>query len=64
MIGFYLLVACFVLLIAYGGIEETMKLIHYIDLTIRYAFIKVRLYFMKRKLEKELGFFTRRDNNV
>jgi len=64
MIGFYLLVACFVLLIAYGGIEETMKLIHYIDLTIRYAIIKVRLYFMKRKLEKELGIFPRRDNNV
>lgn len=64
MLGFYLLVACFVLLIAYGGVEETMKLIDYIDLTIRYAFIKVKLYFMKRKLEKELGIFSGRDNNV
>ena len=50
----YVLIALLLLLIAYAGVEETMRLIYYIDLHIRYAYVKVRMYFMERKLRKQL----------
>ena len=54
MIGFYLTVSIVILLIAYAGVEETMRLFRYIDLQFRYAVIKVRMELMRRKLKKEL----------
>ena len=52
---FYFLVALFLLLVAYAGIEETMRLVSYADLQVKYAYVKVRMYRMKRKLERELN---------
>ena len=50
----YVLIALLLLLVAYAGVEETMRLIYYIDLHIRYAYVKVRMYFMEKKLRKQL----------
>ena len=53
---FYLLILTFVVLVAIGGYDATMRLIHYLELSFRYHFImKPRMYFMRRKLERELG---------
>lgn len=52
---FYLLVLTLVVLVAIAGIEETLKLIFYLDLHLRYQIIKVRLWFFKKKLEKQLN---------
>lgn len=52
---FYLLVLTLVVLVAIAGIEETSKLIFYLDLHLRYQIIKVRLWFFKKKLEKQLN---------
>jgi len=50
----YVLIVLLLLLIAYAGVEETMRLFYYIDLHIRYAYVKVRMYFMEKKLRKQL----------
>jgi hypothetical protein len=44
-----------VVLVAIAGIEETLKLIFYLDLHLRYQIIKVRLWFFRKKLEKQLN---------
>ena len=31
-----------------------MRLIYYVDLHIKYAYVKVRMYFMEKKLRKQL----------
>ena len=48
MVGFYICVAIFIGLIAIGGFESTMRLVHYADLSIRYAIIQVRMYLCER----------------
>ena len=50
----YVLIALLLLLVGYAGVEETMRLIYYVDLHIKYAYIKVRMYFMEKKLRKQL----------
>ena len=40
MLGIYVLLTGFVLLVAYAGMEETVRLFAYIDLMIRYQWIK------------------------
>jgi hypothetical protein len=59
MIGFYLTVSIVILLVVYAGVEETTRLLRYIDLQLRYAIIKVHMELMRRKLKKEL--FVRKD---
>ena len=54
MIGFYVTAAIIVLMIVYAGFENTFRLFAYIDLQLRYAFIRVRMEFMKRKFKKQL----------
>ena len=54
MLGLYVLITCFILLVAYAGMEETVRLFAYIDLVIRYQWIKFRMFMMKRKLEQQL----------
>ena len=55
MYVFYVLVAFFLILVAYAGWEETMRLIAFAELQVRYAYVKVRMYQMKKRLEKELN---------
>jgi hypothetical protein len=54
MLGFYLLMLTFVALVAYAGYDETMRLFAYLDLQIRYAFIKVQMKWMGWKLKRQL----------
>lgn len=51
----YVLLIVFIAAVAIGGYESTLRLVRYIELSIRYEIVKVRMWFMKRKLEKELG---------
>ena len=54
MLGAYLIVAVVILCVAYAGVEETMRLFAYLDLQLRYAFIRFRMYLMRRKLQQQL----------
>jgi hypothetical protein len=54
MYGAYFIVVFFLILVAYAGYEETMRLFSYADLQIRYAFIKLQMKFMERKLKRQL----------
>ncbi len=54
MLGLYVLITCFILLVAYAGMEETMRLFAYVDLVIRYQWIKFEMFMMRRKLEQQL----------
>ena len=54
MLGIYVVITLIVLMIAYAGMEETMRLFAYADLVIRYQWIKFRTFMMRRKLEQQL----------
>ena len=54
MLGLYVLITCFILLVAYAGMEETIRLLAYIDLVIRYQWIKFKMFMIRRKLEQQL----------
>ena len=55
MMGLYLVVAIVLLCIAYAGTEETMRLFAYLDLQLRYAWIRFRMELMRRKLHRQLS---------
>ncbi len=54
MLGIYLVIAIVLLLVAYAGPEETMRLFAYMDLQLRYAWVRFRMYLMRRKLQQQL----------
>lgn len=54
MIGFYLTVTILILMIAYAGVENTVRLFKFADLLLRYQLIQIRGYFLMRKLKKQL----------
>ncbi len=54
MLGLYVLITCFILLVAYAGMEETVRLFAYIDLMIRWQWVQFRMFMMRRKLEQQL----------
>ena len=54
MAGFYFLMLTFVALVAFAGYDETMKLFVYLDLQIRYAFVKAQMKWMGWKLKRQL----------
>ena len=54
MLGLYLVVAIVLLLIAYAGVDETMRLFAYVDLQLRFAWIRLRMMLMRRKLKRQL----------
>lgn len=47
----FILAALFVI----GGYESTMRIFLYLDILLKYQVIKVRMWFMKKKLEKQLN---------
>ena len=55
MNAFYYLVAFFLILVAYAGFEETMKLVRYLDLKIKYAYVQILMFRMKKRLERDLN---------
>jgi len=54
MLGLYLVVAIVLLCIAYAGVEETMRLFSYLDLQLRYAWVRFRMMLLRRKLKQQL----------
>jgi hypothetical protein len=54
MYGTYFIVVFFAILVAYAGVEETMKLFVYADLQLRYAFVRVQMRWMGWKLKRQL----------
>lgn len=54
MYGAYFVVVFFLILVAYAGYEETMRLFAYADLQLRYAFVKVQMRWMGWKLKRQL----------
>jgi len=56
---FYFLVIVFAILVAYAGFESTLRLIAYLDIKYRYQIIKIQMWFMKKRLEKQLNLPTK-----
>ena len=54
MLGLYLVVAIVLLCVAYAGVEETMRLFAYLDLQLRFAWVRFRMMLMRRKLKRQL----------
>ena len=54
MLGLYLVVAVVLLCVAYAGVDETMRLFAYLDLQLRYAFVRFRMMLLRRKLKQQL----------
>jgi len=54
MAAFYLLILTIVVLVAFAGYDETMKLIIYVDLQIQYVFVKIQMKWMGWKLKRQL----------
>ena len=52
--SFYITFIVICVLLAVGGVEGTLRLVHYIELRIKTKWIEYRLYRMKTKLKKEL----------
>jgi hypothetical protein len=55
LISLYFTMIILVGMIWYAGLEGTMRVFTYIELTIKYQLIRLKMYFMKRKLERQLG---------
>jgi len=54
MAAFYLLILTILVLVAFAGYDETMKLIIYVDLQIQYVFVKIQMKWMGWKLKRQL----------
>lgn len=54
MMSLYVLVVFVAILIAYAGVDETMKLFYYADLQLRHAWVQLRMGMMRRKLKAQL----------
>ena len=55
LIGLYLTIAIVAWMVWYAGVEGTLRVFRYIELTLLYQVTRLRMYFMRRKLEKQLG---------
>lgn len=49
----YIIVIVFALCL-FAGVDETIRLFQYIDLELRYGVVKIRSYFLRKKLERQL----------
>ena len=54
MYGFYMLVVFVAILVAIAGFDETLKIFAYVDLQLRYAFIRLQMKWMGWKLKRQL----------
>tara|TARA_S200002703_G_scaffold136493_1_gene125868 strand:- start:74 stop:286 length:213 start_codon:yes stop_codon:yes gene_type:complete len=55
IIGLYFTLLIVVLMIAYAGVEGTLRVFVYLDLQLRYAWVRTRMWFMGRRLKKQLN---------
>jgi len=54
LIEFYVLIIILMMMIAYAGFEGTMRVFVYLELQIKYAYIRFIMWRMGRKLKKQL----------
>ena len=54
MLPFYLLMLTFVALVAFAGYDATMRLVQFIDLQVRYVWIRLQMKWMEQKLRRRL----------
>ena len=54
MLAFYLCVLIVIGCIWYGGYEGTMRLVAYCELQFRYAWVQLRMFFMRQRLKRDL----------
>jgi hypothetical protein len=54
MTAFYLVFFIFICLVAYAGLDATMRLFAYMDLQLRYSWVRFRMVLMRRKLRQQL----------
>jgi len=54
MLAFYLCVLIVIGCIWYGGYEGTMRLVSYCELQFRYAWVQIRMFFMRQRLKRDL----------
>ena len=54
MYGAYFVLVFLLILVAYAGWEETMRLIAFAELQVKYAYVRVRMYQMKKRLKRQL----------
>lgn len=54
MLAFYLVVSIVICMIWYAGYEGTMRVFTYTDLSLRYAWIQMRMFFMRQRLKRDL----------
>lgn len=54
MLAFYLMVLILIGMVYYAGWEGTMRVFAYLDLSLRYAWVRFRMYLMARKLKSRL----------
>ena len=54
LLGVYIFLIVILLMIAYDGVEGTLRVFAYFDLQFKYAIVKIRMFFIERKLRKRL----------
>ena len=54
LLGVYILLLIILLMIAYSGVEGTLRVFAYLDLQFRYAIVRLRMFFIERKLKIRL----------
>lgn len=55
MLGFYVVFGVIICFICYAGTEETIRFFAFVDIHIRYSIVKVKLYFLKQKIKRQLS---------
>ena len=55
MYSFYLCTLVVIGLIIIGGVETTMRLFSFIDLTIRYLIVRTKSWFLLVQIQRDLG---------
>jgi len=54
MYTLYVLIIFISILIAYAGVEETLRIFAYADLQLRYVYVKLQMKWMGWRLKKQL----------
>ena len=54
LIGIYIAILVILLMIAYGGVEGTLRVFAYLDLQFRFAIVRIRMFFLERELRRRL----------
>jgi len=54
MLTFYFLCLVIIILLIIGGYDATMRLVSYLDLQVRFQIIRIRSYFLMKKLRRDL----------